>query len=81
MKLEAGEAPLSPGQGRVIVQSTSGSCSLSIDSVLKGMTPIVPIDITAGDHKLECRTETQTRTTTVSVPAGGKVRYTFALDK
>jgi hypothetical protein len=76
-----GNRPAVPsGSGKLNVAASSGWCTLSVDGVPKGPTPIAGLELSAGSHQLSCVTEDgKPHTATVTVKADDIARYRFAL--
>jgi eukaryotic-like serine/threonine-protein kinase len=69
-------------KGRLAVAAGPGNCSLAVDGIKQGETPIASVAITSGSHKLECTTPSgRIYATTVSIQDGATTRYRFALDE
>jgi serine/threonine-protein kinase len=72
-------APLK-GNGRLSVAASPGSCSLSVDGVTRGATPLTGVELSAGVHRLECAPASgRTKSANVSVAEGGTTHFRFAL--
>jgi serine/threonine-protein kinase len=71
----------SPRGGKLSVNASPGSCSVSIDGVTRGATPLTGMLITPGVHRLECAAASgRTKTANVNVSEGGTTHYRFAMD-
>ena len=69
-------------KGRLAVAAGPGACSLTVDGIKQGETPIASVAITSGSHKLECTAPSgRVYATTVSIQDGATTRYRFALDE
>jgi hypothetical protein len=42
------------GKGSMAVSSTPNPCTIKVDGVPRGVTPILQLDLLAGDHTIEC---------------------------
>ncbi len=47
-------APLEKGHGRLVVAASPGWCTIVVDGVSKGPTPIPALDLTVGAHEIRC---------------------------
>jgi serine/threonine protein kinase len=78
------QLPMAKGsaKGRLSVAAGPGACSVAVDGIKQGETPIAAVAVTPGSHKLECTTSSgRVFTTTVSIQDGATTRYRFALDE
>jgi hypothetical protein len=67
--------------GLLSVHSKPRNCTVLVDGVTKGLTPLENIELTEGTHDLACQQSNGVlRTTRVQVPRGGKAQHTFRLD-
>lgn len=67
--------------GLLSVHSKPRNCTVLVDGVTKGLTPLEDIELTEGTHDLACQQSNGVlRTTRVQVPRGGKAQHTFRLD-
>ncbi len=58
-------------KGRLAVTASPGVCSLAVDGIKQGETPIASVAITTGAHKLECTTPSgRVYATTISIQDG-----------
>jgi hypothetical protein len=75
-------APPKPaGSGRLAIVASPGSCSVSIDGVSRGLTPVAGVELTAGLHKIECTPPVgRAKTVSVTISDGASARYKFALE-
>jgi eukaryotic-like serine/threonine-protein kinase len=70
------------GNGRLSITASPGWCSVSIDGVARGVTPMTGFEATAGAHRVDCVPPTgKPRTASVSVPEGSTGRHAFTLDE
>ena len=70
------------GNGRLQVIATPGWCSVSVDGVQRGVTPLASLDLPAGLHRLDCVSPAgKTRTASVSIAEGTATHYRFTLDE
>ena len=71
----------SPRAGKLSINASPGSCSVSIDGVKSGATPLIGMEIMPGVHRLECASASgRTKSANVSVSEGATTHYRFALD-
>jgi len=69
-------------KGRLSVASNPGSCSVSVDGVPHGATPMPSFEVSAGPHRIECAPPNgKARSANVIVSEGGAAHYSFALDE
>jgi serine/threonine-protein kinase len=69
------------GNGRLSIVATPGRCSVTIDGVQRGMTPLGAVEVPAGAHRVDCAVAGgRTRTVSVNVAEGTATHYKFALD-
>jgi serine/threonine protein kinase len=74
-----GSAP-ARGNGRLSIAASPGWCSVSVDGVPRGVTPLDAFDLVAGTHRVDCVPPNgRPRSATVHVAEGTATRYTFAL--
>jgi serine/threonine-protein kinase len=75
-KAESGRA------GKLSINASPGSCSVSIDGVKSGATPLIGMEIQPGLHRLECAAASgRTKTANVNVSEGATTHYRFALEE
>lgn len=78
----AGKGAPAKGNGRLSVIANPGWCSVSVDGVQRGVTPVATFELAAGSHRLDCVTPAgKTRTTNITVAEGTATHYRFALDE
>jgi serine/threonine protein kinase len=81
MATQYGNAP-PKGSGRLSVVSTPGPCTVTIDGVSRGTTPITSLDLSSGVHHVDCFTATgKSKSASIAVVEGGATRYSFTLDE
>jgi hypothetical protein len=69
-------------KGRLSLVSNPGSCSISVDGVPHGATPLTAFEISAGPHRIECSPPSgRPKSANVTVAEGGSVHYSFSLDE
>ena len=67
--------------GKLSVNASPGSCSVSVDGVTRGATPLTGMEVTAGVHRLECAAASgRTKSANVNVSEGSTTHYRFALE-
>ncbi|MGH7270592.1 MAG: PEGA domain-containing protein, partial [Polyangiaceae bacterium] len=70
------------GNGRLSIGASPGSCSVSVDGVARGATPLTGVELSAGVHRIECAVAGgKSKTANVSVAEGGTTHFRFALDE
>jgi len=78
-----GVAPATPapaGTGKMNIGAAGGWCNVSVDGVAKGPTPVPPLELPAGPHRVTCTPPDHApMNATVVVPADGTARYRFTL--
>lgn len=78
----AGKGGPAKGNGRLSVIASPGWCSLSIDGVQRGVTPLATVELAAGPHRLDCVTTSgKAKTANINVAEGTATHYRFALDE
>ncbi len=66
--------------GRLSVVATPGSCSIAVDGLSRGATPLRSFEIAAGPHKLDCVSPSGgAKTANVTVAEGTEAHYQFTL--
>jgi serine/threonine-protein kinase len=69
-------------KGKLSIAAGPGWCSVSIDGVGHGVTPVSVPELAPGAHRVDCVTPNgKTRSATVTVSEGGTARQKFALDE
>jgi serine/threonine protein kinase len=70
------------GVGRLAIVSSPSSCSISIDGVSRGTTPVAGVELSAGPHHIDCAaTNGKSKTAAVTIVDGASARYKFSLDE
>jgi eukaryotic-like serine/threonine-protein kinase len=70
------------GNGQLSITASPGWCSVSIDGVSRGVTPVTGFEVPAGAHRIDCVPPTgQPRTAKVKVPEGRAAHHAFALEE
>lgn len=68
------------GEGRLTIGATAGSCSVYVDGVARGVTPVVNVALSAGVHRVDCVPPGgKPKTARVAVSTGAAIRYDFSL--
>jgi hypothetical protein len=69
------------GTGRLFISSAPNWCTISVDGMKRGPTPLPAIDLSAGPHVLRCDSPSgKSRTASIVVTEGATGRYKFNLD-
>jgi serine/threonine protein kinase len=67
--------------GRLSVASMPSWCALSVDGVLRGLTPVTSFELSPGNHRLDCVSPAgKTKSATASISEGAEAHYQFTLD-
>jgi hypothetical protein len=70
------------GNGRLSIAAAPGRCTVSVDGVQRGVTPLTTFELPAGSHRVECVSPGgRARTVSVNVAEGTATHYKFALDE
>jgi len=68
--------------GHLYVAASPGWCSISVDGVKQGDTPIAGLAISAGTHQIDCTPpKGKLRSVTLTVQDGATSKYKFSLDE
>jgi serine/threonine protein kinase len=68
--------------GRLTIGAAPGSCSVSIDGVPRGATPLRGFEIAAGVHQVDCVPPSgEPKTANIAVSPGIESRYHFAISE
>ena len=74
-------APTKPLTGHLSIAAGPGWCSVTIDGVKQGPTPIASLELTTGTHRVECAPPRgKVRYAGVTIQDGSTARYKFQLD-
>jgi serine/threonine protein kinase len=69
------------GNGRLAIVASPGACSVSVDGVARGMTPVGGIELPAGPHRIDCAPPSgKPRSVNVTISEGASARYKFSLE-
>jgi hypothetical protein len=83
--LPKGGTPVSAsasGSGRIFIAASPGWCSVVVDGVGRGVTPLAGLELAVGTHKVECVPPTgKPHGTSIAVTEGSVTRHKFALDE
>jgi serine/threonine protein kinase len=72
--------PTPKNTGRLSVAATPGSCSISVDGLPRGATPLQSFEIAAGPHTVDCVSpSTGEKTASIVVTEGTEAHYQFTL--
>jgi serine/threonine-protein kinase len=72
----------SKGTGHLSIGAAPGTCTIYIDGVSKGPTPIATIDVPAGLRQIKCELPNgKSKATTVIVTDGATAKYKFNTDE
>jgi eukaryotic-like serine/threonine-protein kinase len=78
----AGRGAPAKGNGRLSVIASPGWCSVSVDGVQRGVTPVSTFELPAGGHRLDCVSPSgKTRTASINVAEGTATHYRFTLEE
>jgi serine/threonine-protein kinase len=70
------------GMGRLSISASPGWCSVSVDGVARGVTPLAPFEVQAGSHRVDCVPPSgKARAASVTIGEGVLSRHKFALDE
>jgi serine/threonine protein kinase len=70
------------GIGRLHIVSSPGSCSVSVDGVSRGVTPVAGIELNAGAHRIECVPPSgKAKSVNLTIVEGASARYKFSFDE
>jgi serine/threonine-protein kinase len=62
--------------------ASPGWCSVSVDGVQRGVTPLATLELPAGGHRLDCVSPSgKTRTASINVAEGTATHYRFTLEE
>jgi eukaryotic-like serine/threonine-protein kinase len=73
--------PKAPGNGRLVIVASPGSCAISVDGVARGTTPLGALELTAGPHRIDCAPANgRAKSVSVTISEGASARYKFSLE-
>ncbi len=82
LPIATGHATPAHASGRLSVVASPGRCTVSVDGVPRGMSPLPWFEIGAGPHRIDCSAPNgRSKTANVTVMEGATARYAFALDE
>ena len=74
--------PNGSGVGRLQIVAGPSSCSVSIDGISRGNTPVTGIELSAGPHRIDCAPQNgKPKTVSVTIVEGASARYRFSFDE
>jgi hypothetical protein len=66
----------------VSVTASPGWCSVSVDGVARGVTPVTNFEVSPGAHRLECVPPTgKAQSTSITVAEGSSAHHGFTLEE
>jgi hypothetical protein len=69
------------GSGRLMIGASPGWCTVSVDGVKQGPTPLPALDLAAGLHQLRCESPSgRAKTATITIQDGATARYKFSVE-
>jgi serine/threonine-protein kinase len=69
------------GTGRLFISAAPSWCSISVDGMKRGPTPLPAIDLSAGPHTLRCEAPSgHSKSASIIVSEGATSRYKFTVD-
>ena len=69
------------GTGRVLIGASPGWCTVSVDGVKQGPTPLPALDLSTGSHQLKCEPPTgKPKNASIVIQDGATARYKFVVD-
>jgi serine/threonine-protein kinase len=69
------------GSGRLAIIASPGACSVTVDGVARGMTPLGGIELPAGPHRIDCAPPSgKPKSVNVTISEGASARYKFSLE-
>ncbi len=70
------------GSGRLSVAASPGWCSISVDGIARGVTPVASLELPAGAHRLDCVPPAgKPHAVSVNIAEGVLTRHKFALEE
>jgi hypothetical protein len=74
--------PPAKGNGRLSIVASPGWCSVSVDGVARGVTPVQFFELPVGAHRLDCVPPSgKPKSANVTVTDGSAAHFRFALDE
>ena len=74
-------SPNTPGTGRIYIAASPGWCTITVDGMKRGPTPLPAVDLSPGLHVIRCDAPTgKTKTDSIYIREGATARHKFSLD-
>jgi hypothetical protein len=69
------------GTGRIMIGASPGWCTVSVDGVKQGPTPLPAMDLSAGVHQLRCESPSgKAKSAQITIQDGATSRYKFSVE-
>jgi hypothetical protein len=69
------------GTGRLLIGASPGSCTVSVDGMKRGPTPLPAIDLSPGLHVIRCDAPSgKSKTDSIYIKDGATARHRFTID-
>jgi serine/threonine-protein kinase len=69
-------------RARLSITASPGWCSISVDGIARGVTPVTASDLSAGVHRVECIPPIgKPQSATLSMTEGSSARHSFTLEE
>ena len=69
------------GTGRLLIGASPGWCTISVDGMKRGPTPLPPIDLSPGLHVIRCDAPSgRSKTDSIYIKDGATARHRFTVD-
>ena len=69
------------GTGRLLIGASPGWCTISVDGMKRGPTPLPAIDLSTGLHVIRCDSPNgKTKTDSIYIKDGATARHRFTID-
>jgi serine/threonine-protein kinase len=69
------------GTGRLLIGSSPSSCTITVDGMKRGPTPLPPIDLSPGLHVIRCDAPSgKSKTDSIYIKDGATARHRFTID-
>jgi serine/threonine protein kinase len=73
--------PLEKGKGRLFISAGPSWCTVTVDGVSKGPTPLPALDLAPGTHQLRCDAPSKkSKTVSVVIQEAATANYKFSID-
>jgi serine/threonine-protein kinase len=70
------------GNARLSIVASPGWCSVSVDGIPRGVTPLASFELSAGVHKVDCVPPSgKPKSASITVADGGAARYNFTIQE